>query len=91
MTTALVDAAPEVTVAEIEQIEMASFVRMLVSDSQLRELFATDPAGAIERSGVSLCASTVEAIRAQSAAITGVTGDIDQMIAVVFFIVIIIR
>ncbi|MGI8879741.1 MAG: hypothetical protein ACR2KJ_04360 [Jatrophihabitans sp.] len=76
---------------EVEKVELASFVRKLVSDSQLRELFSTDPARAVEASGVSLSSATVQAIVAQSPTIMSATADVDKAMTATFFLIIIVK
>ena len=81
----------EISVTDVERIELANFVRALVSDSHLRDLFAVQPAVAIERSGVSLSPETIELVAAQSDELMAATANVDKTMNAAFFFIIIVR
>jgi hypothetical protein len=91
MSVLELDVSSEVSVAEIDQIELASFARMVVSDPELRAVFASDPAAAIAQTGVTLSSTARDAVIQSAGQLLSITSDIDNPITAAFFLIIIVR
>ena len=76
---------------DVEREEITSFVRSMVCDSHLRASFASDPAAALESSGVALSPETRQAIVAEAPSLLRATEGVDNPTAAAFFVVIIIK
>ncbi|MGI8882150.1 MAG: hypothetical protein ACR2KJ_16900 [Jatrophihabitans sp.] len=85
MTVAEVGTNTEITVAEIDHAEIAAFIRMVVSDPDLRTLFAVDAPAAIATSGVTLSPMASEALAKCAALGVGLTDGMDEIMSSYFF------
>ncbi len=81
----------ELSVAEIDRIELATLARKVVSDPELRATFAADPNAAIECSGVTLSPEVREGVVRSAEQLVGITSDIDNPTTAAFFLIIIVR
>ena len=91
MSVLELDVSSEVSVAEIDRIELANFARMVVSDPELRAVFAADPAEAIAQTGVTLSSTARDAVIQSAGQLVSITSDIDNPITAAFFLIIIVR
>jgi len=81
----------DVSVLEVEKEEVTSFVRAMVCDSHLRDLFTHDPEAALTDSGVVLSPQTRAALVEHAPDLLRATEGIDNPTAAAFFVVIIIH
>ena len=88
MTVLDQDVCTEVSVSEIDRMELASFIRMVVSDPELRALFATDASAAIVASGVNLSPVAAQALTRSASLALGLTDEMDDVLSSFFFFLI---
>jgi hypothetical protein len=78
----------DVVYSELDRIEFANFVRMVVSDPELRALFTVDAPAAIAQSGVTLSPFAAQILADNASRAAALTSDMDSVITSFFFFLI---
>jgi hypothetical protein len=77
-----------VAVNEVDRMEFAAFIRMVVSDPELRDLLAVDAQAAVAKSGVTLSPFAVQMLTENASRAVALTADMDTVITSFFFFLI---
>lgn len=82
------DICADVVYSESDRIEFANFVRMIVSDPELRALFVADAPAAIAQSGVALSPFAAQLLTDNAQRAVALTAEMDSVITSFFFFLI---
>jgi hypothetical protein len=85
MSVQLKEDTHQISVSDIDRLGLAKLIQRVVSDSDFRALFQSDPQDAIEHSGVSLSPVAAAALVKNAKLGAALTLDMDNVASAVFF------